>query len=144
MYLQSWRDSIFSAEQKLESIPLDNILQNSDPVLHQRLRISCQIVGFTLSGNFKSISAICPGNSALFIQNDQSLGFPMDVMLEGKRKIEKSKKLSQKGLKNCVKNVTKNKTSNKGSQKALLGQKLSISDINYAKKPQKAFILKRL
>ena len=26
LYLQSWRDSIFSAEQKLESIPLDNIL----------------------------------------------------------------------------------------------------------------------
>ena len=26
LYLQSWRDSIFSAEQKLESISLDNIL----------------------------------------------------------------------------------------------------------------------
>ena len=46
----------------------------------------------------------------------------MDVMLEGKSKIEKLKKVSQKGLRNGVKNVIRNKTSNKGSKKAPLGQ----------------------
>ena len=50
----------------------------------------------------------------------------MDVMLEGKRKNEKLKKVSQKGLKNVT------KKSNKGSKKARLlkfgtfGPKLSI------------------
>ena len=73
---------IFPAKQQLESISLDDILQDSNPLLHQRLRVCRQVVGLAGGGDFEGVGPVRPRHPASILENNQALWLAVGVMLQ--------------------------------------------------------------
>ena len=73
---------VLLAEEELQCVPLDDVLQDPDPVLHDRLGVCGEVVGLPAArGNLESVAAVRSGNSARLVKDDDALRLPVEVML---------------------------------------------------------------
>ena len=73
---------VLLAEEELQSVPLDDVLEDPDPLLHDGLGVSSEVVGLPAAcGDLESVAAVRPGDSARLVKDDDALRLPMEVML---------------------------------------------------------------
>ena len=73
---------VLLAQQQLQGVPLDDVLQDPDPVLHDGLRVGGEVVGLPApSGDLESVAAVRSGDSAGLVKDDDALRLPVEVML---------------------------------------------------------------
>ena len=73
---------VLLAEEELQCVPLDDVLQDPDPVLHDWLGVCGEVVGLPAArGNLESVAAVRPGDSAGLVKDDDALRLPVEVML---------------------------------------------------------------
>ena len=73
---------VLLAEEELQCVPLDDVLQDPDPVLHDGLGVCGEVVGLPAArGNLESVAAVRSGNSARLVKDDDALRLAMEVML---------------------------------------------------------------
>ena len=76
------RLQIFSAEQKLQRVPLNDVLKDSNPFLHQGLRVGHQVVRLIGRRDLERVGPVRPAHPAAVLQDDQALRLPVCVMLK--------------------------------------------------------------
>ena len=73
---------VLLAQQQLQGVPLDDVLQDPDPVLHDGLRVGGEVVRLPApSGDLESVAAVRSGDSAGLVKDDDALRLPVEVML---------------------------------------------------------------
>ena len=73
---------ILLAEEELQSVPLDDVLEDPDPLLHDGLGVGREVVGLpSAGGDLESVAAVRPGDSARLVQDDDALRLPVEVVL---------------------------------------------------------------
>ena len=73
---------VLLAQQELQCVPLDDVLEDPDPLLHDGLGVSSEVVGLpSARGDLESVAAVRPGDSARLVQDDDALRLPVEVVL---------------------------------------------------------------
>ena len=73
---------VLLAEEELQCVPLDDVLQDPDPVLHDGLGVGSEVVGLpAASGDLEGVAAVRPGDSAGLVKDDDALRLAVEVVL---------------------------------------------------------------
>ena len=73
---------VLLAQQELQGVPLDDVLQDPDPVLHDGLGVGSEVVGLpAASGDLEGVAAVRPGDSAGLVKDDDALRLAVEVVL---------------------------------------------------------------
>ena len=74
---------VLLAEEELQSVPLDDVLEDPDPLLHDGLGVGREVVGLpSTRGDLEGVAAVSPGDSAGLVEDDDSLRFSVEIMLK--------------------------------------------------------------
>ena len=73
---------VLLAEQELQGVPLDDVLEDPDPLLHDGLGVGREVVGLpSAGGDLESVAAVGSGDSARLVKDDDALGLAVEVVL---------------------------------------------------------------
>ena len=74
---------VLLAQQQLQGVPLDHVLEDPHPLLHDRLGVGREVVRLAPArGDLEGVAAVSPGDSAGLVENDDSLRFSVEIMLK--------------------------------------------------------------
>ena len=74
---------VLLAQQQLQGVPLDHVLEDPHPLLHDRLGVGREVVRLaTARGDLEGVAAVSPGDSAGLVEEDDSLRFSVEIMLK--------------------------------------------------------------
>jgi hypothetical protein len=73
---------ILPTEQKFERISLDNILKDSNPLLHQWLRVGRQVVGLGGRRDLEGVGPVRARDSTCVLKHNQPLRLTMSIVLK--------------------------------------------------------------
>ena len=73
---------VLLAQQELQGVPLDDVLEDPDPLLHDGLGVSSEVVGLPAArGDLESVAAVRSGDSARLVKDDDALRLAVEVVL---------------------------------------------------------------
>ena len=73
---------VLLAQQELQCVPLDNVLEDPHPLLHNGLGVGRKVIGLPPArGDLEGVAAVRSGDSARLVKDDDALRLPMEVML---------------------------------------------------------------
>ena len=73
---------VLLAQQELQGVPLDDVLEDPDPLLHDGLGVGSEVVGLpAASGDLEGVAAVRPGDSAGLVKDDDALRLAVEVVL---------------------------------------------------------------
>ena len=73
---------VLLAQQELQCVPLDDVLEDPHPLLHDGLGVGREVVGLpSARGDLEGVAAVRSGDSTRLVKDDDALRLPVEVML---------------------------------------------------------------
>ena len=74
---------VLLAEEELQSVPLDDVLEDPHPLLHDRLGVRREIVGLAPArGDLEGVAAVSSGDATRLVEDDDALRLTVEIMLK--------------------------------------------------------------
>ena len=74
---------VLLAQQELQSVPLDDVLEDPDPLLHDGLGVRREVVSLPpAGGDLEGVAAVSSGDATRLVEDDDALRLTVEIMLK--------------------------------------------------------------